>query len=165
MAYRLQYFLWAIGGCPPFRYGGSLVHHEAPVVHGAAATPTRSGDSRMRTSQPPQNVICSARQHDRGIRWIGHETLVVPKGESELVSNGFTVVMTRTGDATLGNTDRATICNANGATSVLSIQMLITWRARPTPIRVSPKLAPRNLPRDCCSRRQLRRHSPRPSSC
>lgn len=40
-----------------------------------------------------------------------------------LENNGFNVVMTRTGDVTLGNTDRATICNNAGADSVLSIHL------------------------------------------
>ncbi|CCF84155.1 N-acetylmuramoyl-L-alanine amidase family protein [Nitrolancea hollandica] len=40
-----------------------------------------------------------------------------------LENSGFTVVMTRTGDSTLGNTERATICNGNGADTVLSIHL------------------------------------------
>ena len=40
-----------------------------------------------------------------------------------LSSNGFNVVMTRTGDQTLGNTDRANICNTGGAGMVLSIHL------------------------------------------
>ncbi len=40
-----------------------------------------------------------------------------------LGSKGYNVVMTRTGDQTLGNTDRATICNNGKADSVLSIHL------------------------------------------
>jgi len=40
-----------------------------------------------------------------------------------LSSNGYNVVMTRTGDQTLGNTDRATICNNGKADTVLSIHL------------------------------------------
>jgi N-acetylmuramoyl-L-alanine amidase len=36
---------------------------------------------------------------------------------------GFSVVMTRTGDVTLGNTERATICNDGRADTVLSIHL------------------------------------------
>ncbi len=36
---------------------------------------------------------------------------------------GYIVVMTRTGDESLGNTDRASICNAGGADTVLSIHL------------------------------------------
>jgi N-acetylmuramoyl-L-alanine amidase len=40
-----------------------------------------------------------------------------------LLNSGYKVVMTRTGDQTLGNTDRANICNAGGADTVLSIHL------------------------------------------
>jgi N-acetylmuramoyl-L-alanine amidase len=40
-----------------------------------------------------------------------------------LSGKGYNVVMTRTGDQTLGNTDRANICNTGGADTVLSIHL------------------------------------------
>jgi N-acetylmuramoyl-L-alanine amidase len=42
---------------------------------------------------------------------------------SLLVSNGYSVVLTRTGDASLSNSDRAAICNKGGADTVLSIHL------------------------------------------
>ena len=40
-----------------------------------------------------------------------------------LLAGGYKVVMTRTGDESLGNSERADICNAGGANSVISIHL------------------------------------------
>jgi N-acetylmuramoyl-L-alanine amidase len=80
---------------------------------------------------PIPRTVCLDPGHggtDRGATYAGlpekHLTLdIAQRLRSLLVDSGFAVVMTRTDDVTLSNTERATICNDGGADTVLSIHL------------------------------------------
>ncbi len=102
----------------------TLVLVTLPVASTAAAGHGGGGTTNPRT-------VCVDAGHggtDPGATYFGlHEkdlTLdIAGRLQALLLSNGYNVVMTRTGDQTLGNTDRATICNNGGADTVLSIHL------------------------------------------
>jgi N-acetylmuramoyl-L-alanine amidase len=102
----------------------TLVLVTLPVAGTAAAAHGGGGTTSPRT-------VCVDAGHggtDPGATYFGLQeknlTLdIAMRLKTLLSSSGFNVVMTRTGDQTLGNTDRANICNAAGAGMVLSIHL------------------------------------------
>lgn len=96
----------------------------ALAIPGSAAAGRGGGTTIPRT-------VCVDAGHggtDAGATYFGLKekdlTLdIASRLQTLLLSNGYHVIMTRTGDQTLGNTDRATICNNGGVDSVLSIHL------------------------------------------